>query len=335
MSSVWSRSRRADLIDDDDARVARRVRVAVDQSHTRTGPQQRTVDRKGSGANLGARQVGEHTDGSIDAAGDGSHPCQAVERVVDGVMREVEPGDVDARLEHAAEHRGRIRGRTDRGDDLGPADASLRARLHASSSCLGDRGGDPLVELEVGCPVGASHEHVHAALVERRLDRTSEVVVELSAVAPMALATATRSRPCGVPKSDSNVVGSTDSAWGRNEKMPPPSLSTTTTTRSMPRSVEPISPLLSCSKARSPSSTAVGEPLPIATPTAVDKTPSIPLAPLLACTVTPRRGTAYHSRSRTGIDDDTTRCASSGSAASRSRAMPGSVSPVSARALSR
>ena len=47
----------------------------------------------------------------------------------------------------------------------------------------------------------------------------------------------------------------------------------------------------------------------MATPIAVLIVPSMPLAPRLACTVTSARGVAYHSRSRTGIDDATTRWA--------------------------
>ncbi len=62
-----------------------------------------------------------------------------------------------------------------------------------------------------------------------------------------------------------------------------------------------------------------------ATPTAVDSTPSMPLAPRLASTRRPERGTANHSTSRTGIDDDTTRVAPSGTERTTSRATAGSV----------
>ena len=88
--------------------------------------------------------------------------------------------------------------------------------------------------------------------------------------------------------------------------MPPPSLSTTTIVRSTPRPASPSKPFVSCRNAMSPISSAVGRPEPRATPTAVDTTPSMPLAPRLAITRTPVRGRAYHSTSRTGMDDDTT-----------------------------
>ena len=52
-----------------------------------------------------------------------------------------------------------------------------------------------------------------------------------------------------------------------------------------------------------------------ATPTAVDVTPSIPLAPRLASVRSPTRGRPYHSTSRTGIEDETTNVAASGSPA--------------------
>ncbi len=57
----------------------------------------------------------------------------------------------------------------------------------------------------------------------------------------------------------------------------------------------------------------------------VDSVPSIPLAPRLAITRMPARGAAYHSTSRIGIDEATTRPASGRSPATRARATPGSV----------
>ena len=70
--------------------------------------------------------------------------------------------------------------------------------------------------------------------------------------------------------------------------------------------------------------------VPAARPRAVDTTPSMPLAPRFATTRTPSRGDAYHSRSRTGIDDETMSVASLGSRSSRARATPGSVGAVCA-----
>ena len=147
---------------------------------------------------------------------------------------------------------------------------------------------------------------------------------------PWAAQSVGRSTPWGVPNSRSNRSPGSACAWGRNEKIPPPSLSTTTIVRSMPRSAAPSSPLVSCRKATSPTSSAVGgdgsaAAAARATPTAVDVTPSMPLAPRLARTRTSSRGAPYHSTSRTGIDDDVTTVAPGGTAASRSRATPGSV----------
>ncbi len=63
-------------------------------------------------------------------------------------------------------------------------------------------------------------------------------------------------RPCGVPKSCSKRSAGSAVAWGRNEKMPPPSLSTTTIVRSRPRPASPSRPLVSWRKATSPMSSA-------------------------------------------------------------------------------
>ena len=71
------------------------------------------------------------------------------------------------------------------------------------------------------------------------------------------------------------------------------------------------SALLSWSKAMSPTRTVVGAPVR-ATPTAVETTPSMPLAPRLARTRTPSRARENHSTSRIGMDDDTTSVAPSG-----------------------
>ena len=77
------------------------------------------------------------------------------------------------------------------------------------------------------------------------------------------------------------VASGSCSAWGRNEKIPPPSLSTTTMVRSTGRWASATSDDESWRKATSPMSNVVGEPVR-ATPTAVAIVPSIPLAPRLA-----------------------------------------------------
>ena len=96
-------------------------------------------------------------------------------------------------------------------------------------------------------------------------------------------ARATRSVPCGVPNSCSKRSAASAVACGRNEKMPPPSLSTTTIRRSAPR-CRARSARRRRGRTRCRRRTAtVGAPVRSATPSAVDITPSMPLAPRLAC----------------------------------------------------
>src|SRR5919198_201644 len=66
--------------------------------------------------------------------------------------------------------------------------------------------------------------------------------------------------PCGVPKTRSKCSG--NPACGRNEKMPPPSLLTTTKTASTPSRPARRRPFWSWSIERSPASAAVGPPPP-------------------------------------------------------------------------
>ena len=73
-------------------------------------------------------------------------------------------------------------------------------------------------------------------------------------------------------------------------------------------------------------SRAVGDFDDSATPTAVDTTPSMPFTPLLLNTRTPSRGGANHSKSRTGIEDDTTRFVPAAIASLTVTAHNGSVS---------
>ena len=100
----------------------------------------------------------------------------------------------------------------------------------------------------------------------------------------------TRSVPCGVPKSCSKRAAVEARRCGRKEKMPPPSLSTTTMRTSSPRPASAARADESCTSATSPISTAVGAPVAAATPIAVAMTPSMPFAPRLATTAGRRRG---------------------------------------------
>ena len=106
--------------------------------------------------------------------------------------------------------------------------------------------------------------------------------------------------------------------------MPPPSLSITTMHSGTSRRPIPSSPLVSWTKATSPITSTVGLPLPSATPTAVEVTPSMPLAPRFEYTAMSPRRSPYHSRSRTGIEDDTTRLPPGGTLVSAVLVMSGS-----------
>ena len=136
-----------------------------------------------------------------------------------------------------------------------------------------------------------------------------------------------RRRP-GASRTDGRTVSaSSTEACSRNEKMPPPPLSATTTVSGGCWPSARTRADTSWRKARSPTSATVGPVDASATPSAVDTTPSIPLAPRLAITRGGRRrGAANASRSRTGIEDDTTRVAGPGSSANSRWASDGSVS---------
>ena len=82
-------------------------------------------------------------------------------------------------------------------------------------------------------------------------------------------------------------------ACGRNEKMPPPSLSTHDDGEvdvAAGRAEQAVA--CRAGRRRRRSAARSGRPVPRATPTAVDTTPSMPLAPRLATTRTPRAGPA-------------------------------------------
>ena len=92
-------------------------------------------------------------------------------------------------------------------------------------------------------------------------------------------------------------------AWGRNEKMPPPSLSTSTIVADRSWRRAATSALRSCRNDTSPTTSATGPAAAAADPSAVDTTPSMPFAPRFE---TDRIAAAVDgsqpSRSRTGIE---------------------------------
>ncbi len=148
---------------------------------------------------------------------------------------------------------------------------------------------------------------------------------------PNAAARCSMEAPCGVPKTRSNGPG--NAAGSRPANIPPPSLFTTTTHRSGRGSPGPITrPGASCSSDRSPISANATAPghravCASAAPPAVEKVPSIPLAPLLAITRTSARDDgSSRSTSRTDSELPHHSSACSGSAVTSSRATPGSDS---------
>ena len=70
---------------------------------------------------LRARQVLQDRDLAAGAAGGVAHQPRGLGVLLGGAVREVQPRDVHARLDHAHEHLGVARGGADRGDDLGAA----------------------------------------------------------------------------------------------------------------------------------------------------------------------------------------------------------------------
>ena len=221
------------------------------------------------------------------------------------------------RRQRAAGRAGRDPGQVP-GDALGHRPAVTRISPSAATTAALSAAWTSTLSLRLGC-----HAHdTGVGLVERR----GELVGRLGGVRAEAeaRATSTMSVPWGVPNSCSNRSAGSAVACGRNEKIAPPSLSTTTIVRSSPRARSAVSDDMSWQNATSPSSTAVGAPLPSATPIAVAITPSMPLAPRLACTVMSLRGVPNHSTSRTGIDEATTRWPPAGIAAVIARATPGS-----------
>src|SRR5690606_494619 len=126
----------------------------------------------------------------------------------------------------------------------------------------------------------------------RRLSSTSaRKWLQLRAVAkaaPKASAAGRKSRPVGVPNSASKCSGRP--AWGRNEKMPPPSLWTSTTVAESPCVLAARSPVRSWRNERSPMTSTRGPSQPAAAPKALETPPSMPLAPRLAKKRTSRMG---------------------------------------------
>ena len=139
-------------------------------------------------------------------------------------------------------------------------------------------------------------------------------------------------------------------AWGRNEKMPPPSLLTRTIVADRSWSFAATSALRSWRNDRSPTTSATGPAATAADPSIVDTTPSIPFAPRFERTVIARSvDGSQPSMSRTGIEfpahsvDPSGRAAASagngapsnGSSSAASQASIASTAARSARSQSR
>src|SRR5260370_14912118 len=128
---------------------------------------------------------------------------------------------------------------------------------------------------------------------------------------PKVRATEEKSIWWGVPHSDSKCAGNW--AIGKKEEIPPPALLRRTILIDNRWRLAVSRAPKSCNSARSPASNTVGRCEAAAIPRAVETTPSIPLAPRLAKTLSRLElEGAKASRSRTGMLFQTTRFASSG-----------------------
>src|SRR5579875_3603132 len=171
------------------------------------------------------------------------------------------------------------------------------------------------------CPAGARNTPSSSATV-----RTSAVSTPSPAAAPRT------PDSWGVAKRRSNSSGPRASACGRNSKMPPPPLSTTMIVQGSAHRVpaDDTSAVRSWRKARSPTSATTGPSPAAAAPSAVEHTPSMPLAPRLASTAGgSSRAGANASRSRTGIEEETTRRVLAGTLPNIRRAQRGSFRSAS------
>ena len=131
----------------------------------------------------------------------------------------------------------------------------------------------------------------------------------------------------GVPNRRSKVAGSSAVAGARKEKIPPPPLSATTTVSGAVAAGRP-GPTRRGGR-RGPPPAPRWDPSASATPSGVDTTPSIPLAPRLASTRGgSARGAPKASTSRTGMDDDTTSGAPAGRPRDQTVGQDGLVRPV-------
>ena len=135
--------------------------------------------------------------------------------------------------------------------------------------------------------------------------------------------------PCGVPNSCSNRSAGSAVACGRNEKMPPPSLSTTTIAQvdaaTIARRDERVGVVHERDVADEGDRRRAGR-----APDRARSTRRRRCRWRRGWRARGRRGPPNHSRSRTGIDDATTSSASAGSDAATTCATPGSVSGSSA-----
>ena len=126
-------------------------------------------------------------------------------------------------------------------------------------------------------------------------------------------------RPWGVATCSSKT--SRSPARGRNSKIPPPSLWTSTIVSPSARRRAASRPPTSWASATSPISSTTGPGETAAAPNALETVPSIPFAPRLHSTRgASARTAAKVSTSRTGIDEATNSVASAGSRAPSSRA---------------
>ena len=230
-------------------------------------------------------------------------PLDAGARRVGRDARAPVPGQVDDDDAEAPGERGRVRAPARpaageaveqqqrdagaRAPDL-PAEAVDDDAGHSRARAAGDGGGRLAVELHVAGAVRPVAQDPDAGPADRRRPARREVGrrdrPRTRRRAPSRSArrrcrgasrTAPRSARAARP-SGASVV-----ACGRNEKIPPPSLSTRTIVADRPCSRAATRALRSCRNETSPTTSATGPASAAAAPSAVDTTPSMPFAPRL------------------------------------------------------
>ena len=182
------------------------------------------------------------------------------------------------------------RARRDRGQARGAAAAALRVRIRRRGGRQAPRQPAPRSAREAP-RFGAGRPGSRSTPSPgRRRPPTAPAAPRARGAGRTAAAIRAGSSPSGVPSSASNSSRSSCSACGRNSKIPPPSLLSTTIRTGALAWRSAASPFMSWWRPRSPVTIQVGRPVAAAAPTPDEIRPSIPFAPRLQRNLTSRGG---------------------------------------------